>query len=84
LGALAPFGPTAYAGGGCVREAGVDETEKLVAAIFAATATLNQPTDLDAFLGHYEDCITALKARHAAAKKAENEQNIEAWTKTAR
>jgi hypothetical protein len=62
----------------------MDETEKIVAAIYAATVTWNEPKNLSDFLGHYEACIAALGVRRAAAKEAEVDRSIETMKKAGR
>ena len=62
----------------------MDESEKVVAAIYAAKVTWNEPANLNAFLGHYEACVNALAERQAAAKRAESERDIETWNKAGR
>jgi hypothetical protein len=55
----------------------MEDTEKIVAAIYAAKATWSEPTNLSSFLGHYEACIAALGERRAAAKEAALDRSIQ-------
>jgi hypothetical protein len=66
------------------QETNMDESEKIVAAIYAATASLTKNVNPHAFLGHYEAFMAALNESQASTKKAEDERNIETWTKTGR
>ena len=62
----------------------MDNTDKIVAAIYAATTARNEPAKLHDFLEHYEECLTALGERRAAAKEAEVDRSIETMRKAGR
>ena len=60
----------------------MNDTDKLVAAIFAATMTARQeaPKPGD-FLGHYDLCVAEILRREAAEVAAKAERTIEAHKK---
>lgn len=60
----------------------MSESDKMVAAIYAAAVFAKEPTaTLDVFIASYEGCLQTLSARDVAAKEAATQRQIDTWQK---
>jgi choline-glycine betaine transporter len=60
----------------------MDDTDKLIAGMFAATMTakLVAPT-LTEFIAHYDACLQGMAGHKDAAKQAADQERMDEWTK---
>jgi hypothetical protein len=65
-----------------IRTRRMDETDRLVAAIFAATMTARlQVAKVDDFLGQYDACLEAMRRREATGSAAPDRTLDTFWSK---
>jgi hypothetical protein len=58
----------------------MDETDKLVAAIFAATMTARlQIAKVEDFLAHYDACLDVMRRRQAAGGAIANDRALDTF-----
>ena len=63
-----------------IRACRMDETDRLVAAIFAATMTARlQIAKVEDFLGHYDACLEVMRRRQAAGGGARSDRTVDTF-----